>query len=92
MNFRKQVIYIARRTKELHLEVELFNLQKLSLKDEFCEYFEVYKSDDCKEEFLVYEEWKSEDSYKESLKKKPYLSFMTKYDELVLKKESLPII
>lgn len=92
MNFRRQIIYIARKSKELHLEVELFNLQKLSLKDTFCEYFEVYKSDDCKEEFLVYEEWQSEESYKESLKKVPYLNFMKKYDELVLKKESLPII
>ena len=92
MNFRKQIIYIARKSKELHLEVELFNLQKLSLKQISCLYFEVYKSDDCKEEFLVYEEWENEESYKENLKSKAFLNFMKKYDELVLKKESLPII
>ena len=70
MNFRKQIIYIARKSKELYLEVELFNLQKLSLKQKPCLYFEVYKSDDCKEEFLVYEEWESEESYKENEKTK----------------------
>lgn len=92
MELKKQIIYIARKSKELYLEVELFNLQKASLKNRACLYFEVYKSDDCKEEFLVYEEWESEESYKENEKTKAYLEFIKKYDELILKKENLPII
>lgn len=89
---KKQIIYISRKSKELYLEVELFNLQKASLKDENCLYFEVYKSDENKNEFLVYEEWNEKDSFEKNLKSKAYLKFLEKYNELVLKKESLPII
>lgn len=92
MSLKKQVILISRKSKELYLEVELFNLQKSSLKQNGCIYFEVYKSDDCKEEFLVYEEWENEESFKDNLNTKEYLEFLKKYDELVLKKENLPII
>ena len=92
MSFIKQTIFIARKGKELHLEVELFNLQSKVLKQSGSLYFEVYKSDDCNDEFLVYEEWNFEDDYKKYLESPLNLEFQKTSIEFVLKKENLPSI
>jgi len=92
MSYTKQTIFLSRKGKELHLEVELFNLQKLVLKEDACLHFEVYKSDECNNEFLVYEQWNSEDDYKKVILKKYYTEFEKKSIESVLKKENLPTI
>jgi len=86
----KQTIYLARKNREKDLEKKLYSLKNLLLDLEDCICFEVYKSDDCDDEFLVYEEWSSEDSLKTSQVNVAYESFQKTYDELILKRHNLP--
>jgi quinol monooxygenase YgiN len=88
----KQTIYLARKTKEKDLEKKLYNLKNSLLDMKGCIYFEVYKSDDCDDEFLIYEEWDSEELYTSSLSSEAYVSFEKYCDTLVLKKHNLPIL
>ncbi|WP_164969774.1 antibiotic biosynthesis monooxygenase family protein [Arcobacter sp. F2176] len=91
MSIIKQTIYQSRKNKEKELEIKLYNLKNLLVDFEACDYFGVYKSDDCDDEFLVYEEWKSEEDYVASQDSEAYKSFQKTYDELVLKKHNLPV-
>ncbi|WP_428025300.1 antibiotic biosynthesis monooxygenase family protein [Arcobacter sp.] len=92
MSIIKQTIYLARKTKEKDLEKKLYNLKSTLLDIKGCVYFEIYKSDDCDDEFLVYEEWDSEEFYTNSLSSESYKTFQKSYDELVLKKHNLPVL
>ena len=92
MSIIKQTIYLARKTKENDLEKNLYNLKNSILNLDGCLYFEVYKSDDCDNEFLVYEEWESEENFTNSCSNEAYNSFHKIYDELVLKKHNLPVL
>jgi quinol monooxygenase YgiN len=87
----KQTIYQSRKNKEKELEKKLYNLKNLLVDFDACNCFAVCKSDDCDDEFLVYEEWKSEETYTASQNSEAYLTFQKTYDELVLKKHNLPV-
>lgn len=92
MSIIKQTIYLARKTKEQDLEKKLYNLKNLLLDMKGCIYFEVYKSDDSDDEFLVYEEWECEEFHSSSLSSEAYITFQKSYDTLVLKRHNLPIV
>lgn len=92
MSIIKQTIYLARKTKEKDLEKKLYNLKNLLLDMKGCIYFEVYKSDDCNDEFLIYEEWDSDELYTSALSCEGYVTFQKSYDKLVLKRHNLPVL
>ncbi|WP_419764384.1 MAG: antibiotic biosynthesis monooxygenase family protein [Arcobacter sp.] len=92
MSIIKQTIYLARKTKEKDLEKKLYTLKNLLLDMKGCIYFEVYKSDDCDDEFLIYEEWDSEELYTSSLSSEAHITFQKYCDSLVLKKHKLPVL
>lgn len=90
MSIVKQELYIARKEKNKELQVLLSKLVIASHKDEGCMAFEVYQSEDDMNEFLVYSEFKDEDSVLNHEKTPHKKAFNARYDELVLKKEILP--
>ena len=90
MNIVRQTLFIAKKSRTLHLEVVLSNLQTAILKNNECIYFEIYKSDDCEEEFLVYEEWNNSDSMDIFYNGKNYSPFEKDLKIELYKKEILP--
>ena len=92
MSIIKQELYIAKKTKNKELQVLLSTLVFASMKDEGCVAFEVYQSDDDVNEFLVYSEFKDNEAFTKHEKSEPKKALTKKFEELVLKKEILPIL
>ena len=92
MSIVKQELYIARKAKNKELQVLLSNLVFASMKEDGCTAFEVYQSDEDINEFLVYSEFKSDEAFNKHNSSEPKKALDKRFEELVLKKEILPIL
>ncbi len=90
MSIVKQTVYIANQSKQNDLKKLLFTHLLNIKKFNGCLNYEVYEADDDELEFLVYEEWASEEvitTYKQS---QQYENFSSLKKPLVRREELLP--
>ncbi len=91
MSIVKQTVYIANQSKQNDLKKLLFthllNIKKFT----GCINYEVYEADDNELEFLVYEEWSSDETIANYKKSQDNENFNNLKKKLVKKEEILPI-
>lgn len=92
MSTIKQHIIIAKKNKIIEVEKELL-VQRNHLENvDSCESFEIYQSDDEGNEFLVYQEWSSKETYDTYLNSNMYQLFEEKIKPLMIRKEELNLL
>jgi quinol monooxygenase YgiN len=89
MSISKQRLFIARNKKASELEKMLMILKEYVLKEQGCEHFEIYQSEDDKNEFLVYEQWNSSQSMDDYKEQGFYKTFQKQSVPLILKEHFL---
>ncbi|RXI47482.1 hypothetical protein CRU99_02305 [Malaciobacter mytili] len=90
MSIVKQTVYIANQSKQNDLKKLLFTHLLNIKKFNGCLNYEVYEADDDELEFLVYEEWASEEAIANYKQSQEYEKFMALKKVLVRREEILP--
>ena len=91
MNITKQTLFISRKAKAKELESLLSTLSQLTQNNQECVLSSVYQCNDEVNEFLLYEQWTSENSFINFRKSDIYKDFQRKSELLVLKSEVLKL-
>ncbi len=90
MSIVKQTVYIANQSKQNDLKKLLFTHLLNIKKFNGCLNYEVYEADDDELEFLVYEEWASEEAITTYKQSQQYENFSSLKKPLVRREELLP--
>lgn len=91
MSITKQRLFIARNSKSTELEKLLSILKDYVSKEVGCKYFEIYRSDDDENEFLVYEEWSSQEAFNAYQEQGYFKTFKAQSVQSVLKEHFINI-
>lgn len=90
MSVIKQTVYIANQLKQNDLKKLLFTHLLNIKKFNGCINYEVYEADEDELEFLVYEEWASEEAITTYKQSQEYEKFISLKKPLVRREELLP--